>query len=241
MLAKARQYGIADAESMTPATLDIVLQNVERATAAANVAAATPAVKPPEDEPIDWGTDEEGKPLTEAHYSKPIANAIKLAHESKKKDKKIAELETMIQRDRADRAERAAMRDINSVLASRPDLFGAKPGQAVEGTPEYERYQLVLAHLGRLVQTKKHTTPKADAAKALELFGPSPKGGNRPAAKPSVGDAYAAAELARPNARNGGETLSRRELLIQQEQERQRNNGSYVASTSEDDDADLLD
>lgn len=240
MLAKARQYGIAGAESMTPDTLDIVLQNVERATAP-NAAAAKPAEPPPEDEPIDWGTDDDGKPLTEAHYSKPIANAIKLAHESKKKDKKIADLETMIQRDRAERAERAAMRDINGVLAARPDLFGDKPGQAAEGTPEFERYQLVMAHLGRLVQTKRHTTPKADAAKALELFGPTPKGGSRPAAKPGLGNAYAAAELARPNARNGGEVLSRRERLIQEEQERQRNNGSYVASTSSDDDADLLD
>lgn len=254
-LAVAKQFGLTDEEiSGTPPA---VLEKWAADRTARQP--ETPKEKPPETEPedtIDWGEDDEGKPLTEEQarklFSKPVFNAIKNSHRVEKLEKENAKLRGEIDADRQERSKRAVLRQLNTVFATRPDLFGEKPGQAQEGTVEFDRYQLALQHIDRLLATKKATSPEQDAKAAMALFGPAPgkateppgsvkrNGTNGHANGYSLAD-YARAEVQPPTARRNDEKVSKRDARIAQKRAELREQGYQFSSNNPlvDDDDDL--
>lgn len=237
MLAKAQHYGVNDAAQMSPAELDRLLLHLERQQA--SLQRQEPKPEPVED-PIDWGTDADGKPMTEADYSKPVARAIRNAHKVEQLEKANKELQTRLERQEAERASRAATRQLNKVLSARADLFGETPGEADPNSPEGRRYRMVIDQLNQLVSAKQHTTLEADVASILEVFGPSPKPAQKPASgRPTLLD-YRQGELGQPTARRDASALSQRERMIQEEVAKRRENGVYQHVGPDDDDSDLL-
>lgn len=244
-LAKAQQYDI-DPASLTPGELDRMLLLADRLDRQRQTPAAPKAE--PAEEPFDWGQDTDGKALTEetakAYYTPPIYRAIKASQSVSKIEKESAALKESVEQERQARNHRAVTKQLHTILAERPDLFGEKPGQAKAGTAEAERYQIVTDRLTRLLATQKHTTLDADTRAAMELFGAPPStavAAGRPRAPqatrqaPSIAD-YRTAELAPPTNRRGTETLSYRDRKIQELVEARKENGTYTHSTPDDDD-----
>jgi len=248
VLAMAQELGIDNADALTPEALKSTVLAVRRQQAKSVPA---PEVAPPEpDEAIDWGRKADGTPRTEAEavaeYDPLVVAAHRRAHQAMLEAKKLAkrndELQARLDRQEAERQQRQLDRQLKQLCSERPDLFGDKPGQAKPGTPEHQRYQLLLTHLGTLVAQKQHTTLEADARSAFELFGPAPKkAGSR---TPTVAD-YARGSLARPSNRRpveAGSYLQRRIAAKQAElEELAETNGVPLAVGGDDDDADLLD
>jgi hypothetical protein len=182
----------------------------------------------PEEDDFDWGADGEGNQLTEErakkYYTGPVFRAIKASKDFEQVKKDNAELRQKIEADQQDRSRRMALREVHKVFATRADLFG-KLDELKEGTKEFDRYQLALQHIDRLLATKKgHGSFKADAEAAIALFGPAPatpkptvpRGTPEPNGQTnghSLAD-YARAELATPTARRSDERVTKRDARI---------------------------
>jgi hypothetical protein len=237
MLARARQFGI-DPTSLSPEALGAVLTAVE-----ANRPAAPATVAPPPEPAIDWGDDDQGKPITSEEqakqlYPRAVFNAIKAAHELAKIKDENKSLRQSIEDDRRQRNAAAIDAKLGKLLGARPDLFG----EGVDPNIVAARKQAVMNHLSGLVAAKQHTTLETDVAAALAIFGPAP--GGKPAKGPSPADvaaAYRKGELPRPTGRHSVEGLSRYERLLQEEiAKKQEQNGS-AAVVGGDDNSDLPD
>lgn len=239
-LAMARELGI-ETEGHTPESLQSTITAVRRHVQSTQKP-AEPVVE--QDEPISWGKNADGTLRTEAQFLEQfdpeIAETRRMAHEARVESKKLRKANEQIQqtleRERAERTNRAVERQLTKILAERPDLFGEKPGTAQPGTPEHTRTKLVLDHLQGLVAAKQHTTLDQDARAAMALFAPAETKPN----KTSPLDAYKRAELARASQRKHGDNRTARQIREEQVAAKLEANG-YVASGDVDDDADLLD
>lgn len=252
----AKQLGLTDEEinSTPPAVLE--KWAAKELTREKPVEKAPEKVEPVEDD-FDWGTDGEGNQLTEEtakkYYTGPVYRAIKASKDFEEVKRENAKLRQEMDAERQDRSRRYALREINKVFSARPDLFG-KLDELKEGTKEFDRYQLALGHIDRLLAAKKgHGSFKADAEAALELFGPAPKGPTVPRGTAeknghtnrlnghTLAD-YARAELATPTARRSDERVSKRDARIAAKREELREQGyQFSDSPLVDDDADLPD
>src|SRR5438552_14951474 len=164
MLARAQRFGVTDAESRTPQELEWLLTHLERQQeqlAKAQAKPPEPEKKPaPEEEPINWGRwqDEDGNPLTAESDKKAFApwqyDSIVETHQAKlaarRADARAAAAEERLAKAEQERNNARAEGILRQTLATRPELFGEKPGQAPEGSVEAERYKLVYRYLATL-------------------------------------------------------------------------------------------
>lgn len=254
MLARAQRFGVSDAESMTPAELDRLLLHLERQNEQFNRPKTPEPELPKEqpDEPFNWGQyeDEDGKPLTaetaKQHLSKWQYDSILRSHAAEqraaKAEKRAAAAEEKLTKSEQERNEARATRLLRDKLATRPDLFGEKPGRSAEGSIEQERYKLVYRYLANMSKEERGATFEADIDRAMAIFGGEPRT-EAPAGKPALSpiEAQRRAELARPTARRNGEVLSRREQLIQAKAAELKENGRLVHVPPDGDDDDLPD
>lgn len=257
MLARAKALGVTVPTDWSPDTLGQVLSVVEQQQAqAARAVPATPPAQTKVEEPaVDWGEDDDGKPLTEEAakkvYPRAVFNAIKAQSRLEKIEAENKSFRESFEQDRRERTARRNERELNKILATRPDLFG-DPEAIQPGSIEDRRKRAVIADLNHRWESKQATTMQADAVQAMEVFGPAPaKTATQdaarhatpaaPAAKPTPTLNYQAGELARPTGRRGTQIADRRTLMIEEEQRKQLEaNGSTVA-ISGDDSSDLPD
>ncbi len=232
-LAKAREYGVQSPESMAPDTLDLILANLDRQRASLTQQKPAPA-----EEPIDWGEDADGKPLTEegakSFYTKAHFKAIRAGHFLPIIEKENAALKAEIERDRREREAGRVRRQAHAIMAEHPQLFGAKPGLAPQGSPEARRYAMVMREAAAIAEANGRIDPASDIPAAMEIFLPANPEPRQPppraqarSQQPSVDD-YERASLARPTQRRTTESLTKRETMIRAEEEKLRENGVYA-------------
>jgi hypothetical protein len=248
MLARARHFGI-DPTNLSPEALGAALTAIEAHQRANPQKPAAPP--PPPDPGPDWGEDDQGNKITTEEaalkvYPRAVVVAIKAAHRQTKLEDENKSLRQLIEQDRQERHAAAMEAKLNKALAGRPDLFG----DGVDPSLAERRKQAVISHLNGLVAAKQHTTLEQDVAGALDIFGPAPgaKPGAKQPPKPAaqapkppgpaeLAEAYRRGELPRASGRNGTETLTRREYLIEQERvKREEANGSTVVVGGDDND-----
>jgi hypothetical protein len=243
----AQQFGLSDEEIASTPTA-VLERFVARLQAGTPKAEPAPEPKKAEEPAFDWGEDADGKPLTEAEakatYSRPIFNAIKNQARLEAVEKQNAELKAEITKDRQQRQYAVVRREVNTILAERPELFGKTPGKYgndPESAIQKRRFEAVWNHLKNLGD--KSITLEQDVADALLIFGPASKAkptqtnGHTPVNRLTEADVRAA-ELGGVTQRRGGATLDLRERLIQQKEVEMREMG-YNPQRVYDDDSDL--
>lgn len=206
-LREARDLGLDDnyAQSLSTDALEEVVYHLNRQ------ARHKPAEKPvaPVEEPIDWGTDGEGKALTEKDYAPAVVRLVKQQHA---KDKELNELKEEIKTTR--QREAASQVDRNSAVidsafaalgAGYEKHFGKEPGSSLAADkPEMKKRIAILRAAGITLATVDPAKINGQVKEAVELFGLSPEEEPEVAAKK---DRWNRGGLAIPTARDRKEVM----------------------------------
>lgn len=178
-LREARDLGLEDSyiQSVSPDALEEVVYHLNRQ------ARQKPAEKPalPVEEPIDWGTGEDGKPMTEKDYAPAVVRAIKQDHA---REKRLKELEAEVQGSRQ-RETQKQQAQRSSVLidaafaalgAGYAKHFGTEPGNKLDGTvPEMKKRIAILRAAGITMDTVDPARINSQVKEAVELLGLTPE------------------------------------------------------------------
>lgn len=177
-LREARDLGLEDSyiQSVSPDALEEVVYHLNRQ------ARQKPADKPvaPVEEAIDWGVDDEGKPMTEKQYAPAVVRLVKQQHA---KDKELKELKDEIQATR--QREAATQADRNSAVidaaftalgAGYAKHFGTESGSAMTADkPEMKKRIAILRAAGITLATVDPAKINGQIKEAVELLGLSPE------------------------------------------------------------------
>jgi hypothetical protein len=176
--AVAVQMGLTpeEVDAYEPAQLRAVVEAVSRRDAAwrqhnesqsKGKPAADKAAPPEAEDSLDFGTDEDGKPIPESAYDPGIRNALRAI--KKGYASKVSELETKVRRMEAREAADGFDRAFESLGGDFKPIFGEGPLRALgQGDAAVQRRLIVVQHAGiteqdtpAVIKNKIETTAKA--------------------------------------------------------------------------------
>lgn len=177
-LREARDLGLDDnyAQSLSTDALEEVVYHLNRQ------ARQKPAEKPAAsvEEAIDWGTGEDGKPLTEKDYAPAVVRLVKQQHAKDKELKEVKdELQTSRQREANRQMDRASSLIDSAFAALGPGYekhFGKEPGSTLTADkPEMKKRIAILRAAGITLATVDPAKINGQVKEAVELLGLSPE------------------------------------------------------------------
>ncbi len=192
----ATDFGIAQEEidSTPPEQLDDLLYHLNRQLLAdrerrfnpppRELPAEQPAVTAPvvDEDAVDWGTDEEGKPYDENAYQKPIAKTIKTAAELRKKNKELEERLARLEGREVERMTSERDRSIDSAFsklgAAFEPIFGK--GDIANLAKDSDERAARIAIVSMIGQLKEGTLEQRIAKAAKLVYGRFAKNSEAP-------------------------------------------------------------
>jgi hypothetical protein len=168
LVALALRLGFSQSEIDGAATEQLD-RDVQRELQLAQLEAARRPAAPPEapavqvEEGLDFGVDEEGKPIADRIYPKMREFFLAQKKELAALRKEAAAAKESEQR----RNEQWVQREISAVLSKHPDLFGPAGENLAEDDPRYIRF---LAFQTSFSNLKQRSSPGADAERVVKTL-----------------------------------------------------------------------